>query len=111
MKKAKIRTLICAVVWLAAASCLHSKAKAPAQLHVVEIRAMKFEPAEIYVNEGDTVEFINKDIMVHDVTEAKDKLWTSTPLSSGDSYKKLVSGNVDYYCSIHPIMRGKVRVR
>lgn len=100
-----------AMFWMGAAGCLNSEARTRAQLHVVEIRAMKFEPAEILVNEGDTVEFVNRDVMIHDVTEAKNKLWTSTPLMTGGSYKKLVSGNVEYYCSFHPTMRGKIMTR
>ena len=77
--------------------------------HVVEIKDMKFEPDTLTVSKGDTVLWINKDIVAHDVTE-KDKAWASPPLNNGESWKKEVNKSDDYYCSIHVIMTGKLIV-
>lgn len=80
-------------------------------LHTVEIRAMQFLPASLQLNENDTVLFINHDILVHDVTEEASKKWTSSPLASGQSYKMVVKKSANYYCSIHPVMKGSLIVR
>src|SRR5690349_268713 len=78
------------------------------QSHTVEIRAMKFQPAELLVKKGDTVIFVNQDILVHDVTEEKPKGWKSQPLATGQSYRMVVNESSNYYCSIHPVMKGKL---
>jgi plastocyanin len=71
---------------------------------------MQFQPAELLVNKGDTVFFINRDIVVHDVTE-KNRSWASSPLSTDHEYSMVVKNDVEYYCSIHPVMKGKLRVQ
>lgn len=81
-----------------------------AKTDTVIIEQMKFTPDTITVNKGDTVLFINKDIVAHDVTEI-DKAWTSGPLQMGDSWKLVPKKDVDYYCSIHLVMKGKVLVK
>ena len=80
------------------------------KLHTVEIRMMKFQPSDITVNRGDTVIFINKDFVVHDVTEAESKRWNSMPLETDKSYRMVVTRSEGYYCSLHPVMKGKITV-
>jgi plastocyanin len=79
--------------------------------HVVEIKGMKFVPEEITVAKGDTIEWINKDITTHDVTEEPTKAWTSSPLVAGKSWSTVVKKTSDYYCSLHVVMKGKIVVR
>jgi plastocyanin len=62
------------------------------------------------VQKGDTVVFVNNDLVVHDITEQPDKSWTSSNLQPGQSYKIAVRSGSDYYCSIHPTMKGKLIV-
>ena len=78
--------------------------------HIVEIKDMKFQPAELVVNKGDTVIWINKDIVPHDVTE-KNKAWASPLLNNEDVWKKVVKQSDAYYCSIHLVMKGKLIVK
>jgi len=81
------------------------------KLHVVEIRQMKFQPAELVVQKGDTVRWINRDIVAHDVTEEPGKAWTSSLMPVGESWSLVVTQNADYYCSIHVVMKGKLLVQ
>lgn len=81
------------------------------KVHTVVIRQMKFSPAVLEVNKGDSIVFINKDLVSHDVTEASGKSWKSPALAPGDSWKKVVTKNSSYYCSFHPVMKGKVLVK
>lgn len=78
--------------------------------HKVVINAMQFQPSELRVNRGDTVIFENRDLVVHDVTEEKTKAWKSSPLASGQSFPLVITVSADYYCSIHPVMKGKIIV-
>ena len=79
------------------------------QKYIVEIKDMKFQPAELKVHKGDTVMWVNQDIVAHDVTE-KDKTWASPVLNSGDSWEKVVTKSDDYFCSVHITMTGKLVV-
>ena len=72
---------------------------------------MQFQPSELSVKKGDTVVFINKDIVAHDVTEEKSKEWRSSPLLTDQSFKLVVTKTADYYCSLHPVMKGKIQVK
>ena len=86
------------------------EAKAPAK-HTVEIKSMKFEPAELIVKSGDTVVWINRDIVAHDVTEEPGKAWTSSIMPTGATWSFIVTKSADYYCSIHVVMKGKLLVQ
>lgn len=79
------------------------------QKHVVEIKDMKFQPAELIVHKGDTVMWVNMDIVTHDVTE-NNKTWASPPLNTGDSWEKVITKSDAYYCSIHITMKGELTV-
>ena len=76
--------------------------------HTVEIKQMKFEPAEIKVHKGDKVLWINKDITNHDVTELSKKAWASSPLTTGQSWSMTVTQSEDYFCNLHQVMKGKI---
>ncbi len=79
------------------------------QTHIVEIKDMTFQPAELTLHKGDTVVWINKDIVAHDVTEDH-KAWASPALVSNSSWTKVITQSDAYYCSIHVVMKGKLTV-
>lgn len=72
---------------------------------------MKFVPDDITVNKGDTIIWINRDIVPHDVTEEETKAWTSRPILPGKSWKMKVTVPSNYYCSIHLVMKGRIRIQ
>ena len=78
--------------------------------HTIEIKQMKFFPAELKVESGDTVVWVNNGITAHDVTQQPSGAWTSSPIAVGKSWSMVVSENSDYYCSIHVVMTGKLIV-
>ena len=92
-------------------SCAPAPTKNKAQLHIVEIKQMQFQPATLYLHNEDTVQFINHDMVAHNATEITKTLWASPTLASGDSWKVVVRQSADYYCSIHVVMKGKIVVQ
>ena len=104
----KTGTLVC-LLFLHACSPAPSK-KEP-QKHIVEIKGMQFQPASITVQKYDTVVFVNHDLVAHNVTEAINKAWGSPTLASGDSWKLMVTQSANYYCTIHPVMKGSLVVQ
>lgn len=73
--------------------------------YTVEIKDMEFQPADLKVHAGDTVTWVNKDLVVHDVTQ-ENKVWASAPLPSDSSFKKIITQSDAYYCipSTNPII-------
>ena len=90
--------------------CTSEPEKRVPEVHTIVISAMKFNPAELTLQKGDTIVFINNDLVVHDITQDPDKTWTSSNLSPGQSFRMAVRGSSNYYCSIHPTMKGKLLV-
>lgn len=85
----------------------------PPQGHVVEIRGMAFHPEVLEVQRGDTVVWINQDIVPHTATETRKSEWNTGPLLQGKSGSHVARrrGEAPYYCELHPVMLGKLIVR
>lgn len=81
------------------------------ELHVVEIKDMKFQPESLSVKRGDTVMWINHDMVTHCVTEEKTKAWTSSNIVANASWKMVIKSDADYFCAIHQVMKGKITVQ
>lgn len=86
-----------------------SAASAP-EIHTVEIRAMGFHPTELRVRPGDSVVWINRDVVPHTAT-ASDSAWTSPPLDRGERWGMLASaGDGHYTCVFHPVMEARLMI-
>jgi plastocyanin len=81
------------------------RAAAPA-LHTVQIDNMKFTPDNLNLIRGDSILWINKDIVPHTVT-AEDNSFDSKSIAPGESWKMRPrkAGKVFYKCSFHPVMK------
>lgn len=86
-----------------------SKKKSESNTYTIEISQMKFYPNELWVNKGDSIIFVNHDMVVHNVTDERNRNWASTPIASGASWGMVFTQNEDYYCTIHPMMKGVLR--
>lgn len=78
--------------------------------HTVTIFRMKYHPAQINVKKGDTVIWINKDFVPHDVTEETTQKWTSKPFNQGEQWSKVVNEDVKYFCNLHKVMKGTITI-
>ncbi len=70
------------------------------------MKGMRFQPAELTVHPGETVEFKNEDIFAHTVT-ADDGSFDSGLIQPGSSWKMTVqkAGTIAYHCTPHPNMK------
>lgn len=73
--------------------------------HVI-MKGIRFQPAELAVHPGETVEFKNEDIVAHTVT-ADDGSFDSGLIQPGSSWKMTVqkAGTLAYHCMPHPNMK------
>jgi plastocyanin len=101
---------------LALLACSVSAGSTPRKpvAHTVVIEGMQFNPATLDIRPGDSVTWVNKDIVEHTATtfaSAKQpfdsglievgKTWTRT-------FKQV--GTHDYLCTYHPTMKGVLKV-
>jgi plastocyanin len=80
------------------------------RVFTVTMSDMKFQPEIIHVSKGDTVIWKNNDMVAHTVARFPDKKWSSPVIPSGGSWKLAITESSDYYCTIHPEMKGKIIV-
>jgi plastocyanin len=76
----------------------------------VSIKGFAFNPAQVTVNMGMSVKWTNEDSVPHAI---RFEDGTESPvLQSGQSYTRTFgsAGDYPYSCSIHPFMKGSVKV-
>lgn len=92
-----------------AADALLSGARAGPAQHMVEIHKFKFSPASLNAKPGDTITWINKDIVPHTAT-ASDESWDTGKIEKGERKRIVVGADFqeNYYCRFHRTMKGTV---
>jgi plastocyanin len=81
-------------------------------VHTVTIDATTYRPKTVTVHAGDSIVWVNKDLLKHTAT-AKNGAFDSGDIPAGGSWKYTVKGDglVAYGCTYHPTMKGTLRVR
>lgn len=79
--------------------------------HTVTIDAARFSPSDLTVQRGDTIVWLNKDLLAHTATSAEGG-FDSKVIQPGKSWKFVArrKGRFAYTCSFHP-MNGTLTVR
>ena len=78
--------------------------------HTVAIRGFAFEPADLTINAGDTVIWVNEDDAPHTATGGG---FDTGALNKGEQrgFRFTSSGSINYRCTIHPAMRATLTIR
>jgi plastocyanin len=78
----------------------------------VVIGHFQFSPAEITVEAGTIVEWVNRDQTIHNIILTTAKV-SSPGMDTGDHYTHRfdVPGDYPYLCALHPHMTGVVHVK
>ena len=97
---------------LVAAVSMTAESSKP-KTHTVYIENMRFDPEELTVEAGDTIIWVNKDLVPHTATSAKAGVFDSDLIESGKSWQYTVEGKgyVDYICTFHPGMKGVLNIK
>jgi plastocyanin len=101
---------MCCATFRTARFMVHAQEKASAK--EVSIDNFSFSPATLTVLAGTTVTWTNRDDIPHTVVN-NDKTFKSKVLDTDEkfSYTFAKAGSYPYFCSIHPMMTGKVIVK
>jgi len=87
-----------------------SAASAHAETIQIVMDKLIYIPAETSAKVGDTIEWINKDILVHTAT-ATNGDWNVT--IAPNKTERLIlkkAGTIEYFCRFHPNMKGRIGV-
>ncbi|MGH7048869.1 MAG: cupredoxin domain-containing protein [Stellaceae bacterium] len=109
-----LKIALAAIFFAAAPAAAFAGGAVPAKAAsaAVEIRNMQFMPQTLTVTAGTTVTWTNDDSSPHTVTE-KGRVFHSAALDTKDifSYTFKTPGEFTYFCTIHPMMVGRIIVK
>jgi len=83
---------------------------ATAETIQVTIDKLVFAPTVVNAKIGDTIEWINKDALVHTATARNGDWDVNIPANQRGQIQLKKAGAVDYYCKLHPNMTGRLVV-
>ncbi len=69
-----------------------------------------FAPAEVAAKVGDTIEWVNADILAHTATATNGDWNVIIAPKKTERMVLQKAGAVDYYCKYHPNMKGRIVV-
>ena len=103
------RSFLCAAILIAATAS--GVVSARAEDPMVEIDNFTFTPPTLTVKTGTTVTWRNQDDIPHTVASSA-RLFKSKPLDTDDSFSFTFKdvGRYEYFCSLHPHMKGTIVV-
>jgi plastocyanin len=109
MKRAAL--LVIALVSIFCAARALGTENEPATV-TVAIDNFSFTPKEVTIEKGTTVTWVNHDDVPHTVVSTAQK-FRSKALDTDDKYSFTFTdtGTFGYFCSVHPVMTGKITVR
>jgi plastocyanin len=92
------------------AMAISAPAPVPAPVRI-KISNFTFGPKAVTVKVGQTITWTNDDDIPHTVV-ATDKSFRSKVLDTGESFSVIVTkpGAIGYFCSLHPMMTGRIVV-
>jgi plastocyanin len=91
----------------------HNTSEPKPTTHRVTIDATSFKPAELTIRAGDSIVWMNRDVIPHTATQSGGNGFDSGTMKSGDAWKHTfkTAGDIAYICSFHPTMKGRVKVQ
>ncbi len=115
MRPARMCCAILAGAWLIGGSVSAASTALASKVYVVTIENMQFNPQTLTVHAGDSVVWVNKDLVPHTATAdatADAKAFDSRSIAPNASWKFIAhhAGEYGYDCSFHPTMKGTLTV-
>ena len=96
----------------AMAALLFGMIAVPAQAATIQItmQDLVFAPVEVAAKVGDTIEWINKDVLAHTATARNGDFDVTTPPKKTVTSVLKKAGSVEYYCCFHPNMKAVLTI-
>lgn len=83
--------------------------RAEATEHIVEIVNFAFSPRQLSVESGDTITWVNRDVVSHNVSGGTVNTWRSPNLRKDETFSLVITSDLNYLCSLHVAsMKGQI---
>ena len=84
----------------------------PAQAATIQITMenLVIAPAEVSAKVGDTIEWINKDVLAHTATARNGDFDVTMPPKKTVTSVLKKAGSIEYYCRYHPNMKATLSI-
>lgn len=76
----------------------------------ITMENLVISPAEASAKVGDTVEWVNKDVLAHTATARNGDFDVTLPPNKTGSFVLKKAGSVEYYCRFHPNMSATLKI-
>ncbi len=101
-----------AALLLAVGPAVAAKERTEPRRHTVTIEGNVFQPNDLTVARGDTVVWVNRDYYPHTATDTEGGFDSGTiPANGSWEFTVEASGELRYFCTLHPTMKATLRVR
>ena len=109
---ARLATLIAAVGLLVCTAGPAAGERSEPKTHTVTIEGMRFQPERLTVARGDTIVWVNKDLVPHTAT-SKAGRFDSQTIRTDKSWRftARTKGEFPYFCTFHPTMQAVLNVK
>ncbi|MGZ5876591.1 MAG: cupredoxin domain-containing protein [Bradyrhizobium sp.] len=95
---------------IAAALMLGASFSAHAATIQISMENLVIAPAEASAKVGDTIEWVNKDVLAHTATARNGDFDVTIPPKKTVTLVLKKAGAIDYYCRFHPNMKATLTV-
>ena len=95
---------------IVAALTLATSVSAHAATIQITMENLVIAPAQVTAKVGDTIEWINKDILAHTATARNGDWDVMLPPKKNGTLVLKKAGTIDYYCRFHPNMKATLTV-
>ena len=87
-------------------------ASVPAHAATIQITMenLVIAPAQVSVKVGDTIEWINKDVLAHTATARNGDWDVMLPAKKSGTLVLKKPGTIEYYCRFHPNMKATLKI-
>jgi plastocyanin len=109
----RIAVVICALGVILGAVSVAAGDRSKPTTHTVNIEGMKFEPQDLTVAAGDTVVWVNHDLVAHTATSSEAGMFDSKLIAPDKAWELTArkKGDFAYVCTYHPTMKATLHVR
>jgi plastocyanin len=76
----------------------------------ISMENLEIAPAEASAKVGDTIEWVNKDVLAHTATARNGDFDVMLPPKKTTTFVLKKAGTIDYYCRFHPNMKAVLNV-
>jgi len=76
----------------------------------ISMENLEIMPAQVSAKVGDTIEWINKDVLAHTATARNGDFDVMLPPKKTGTLVVTKAGTFEYYCSFHPNMKASLTV-